>query len=95
MILFPTAAGESFKRAAEIHLELDTKHESASNLCEAAQVLKREDPRGTYCNFFTFSCVHRLLSSFPPHRTEAVGCYLRAVEIYTDMVGHLCSLEYP
>lgn len=40
------AAGESFKRAAEIHMELETKHESASNLCEAAQVLKREDPRG-------------------------------------------------
>ena len=44
--LAPTlAAGESFMRAAEIHMELETKHESASNLCEAAQVLKREDPR--------------------------------------------------
>ena len=40
------AAGEAFKRAAEIHIELETKHETASNLCEAAQVLKREDPHG-------------------------------------------------
>ena len=40
------AAGDAFKRAADIHIELETKHESASNLCEAAQVLKREDPSG-------------------------------------------------
>lgn len=64
------AAGESFKRAAEIHMELDTKHESASNLCEAAQVLKREDPR------------------------EAVICYLRAVEIYTDMGRFSLAARY-
>ena len=40
------AAGDAFKRAADIHVELETKHESASNLCEAAQVLKRENPSG-------------------------------------------------
>ena len=46
LLLHVLAAGECFKKAAEIHMELETKHESASNLCEASQVLKREEPRG-------------------------------------------------
>ena len=46
VILLFTAAGDAFKKAAELHLNLDTKHEAASNYTEAAQVLKREEPRG-------------------------------------------------
>lgn len=33
-------------KAAELHLTLETKHEAASNYTEAAQVMKRDDPRG-------------------------------------------------
>ena len=44
-IMFP-AAGAAFRRAAEIHMELDVKHEAATTLVEAGQVLKKEDPRG-------------------------------------------------
>ena len=46
LVVLSPAAGDAFKRAANIHIELETKHESASNLCEAAQVLKRENPSG-------------------------------------------------
>ena len=52
-----SAAGEAFKRAAEVHMELETKHESASNLCEAAQVLKREDPQGVCVSECVCVCV--------------------------------------
>ena len=44
-VMFP-AAGAAFRRAAEIHMELDVKHEAATTLVEAGQVLKKEDPRG-------------------------------------------------
>ena len=40
------AAGAAFRRAADIHMELDVKHEAATTLVEAGQVLKKEDPRG-------------------------------------------------
>ena len=41
-----TEAGDAFRRAADVQMQLDVKHEAGSNLVEAAQVLKREDPRG-------------------------------------------------
>ncbi len=44
----PSAAGEAFRRAAEIHVELDVKHEAASTLVEAGQVLKKDDALGKY-----------------------------------------------
>ena len=76
-------------------MELDTKHESASNLCEAAQVLKREDPSGTY---YLHVCVDKvkcfLTCDCSLHHADAVSCYLRAVEIYTDMVCHLYNNNY-
>lgn len=45
MLVF-AAAGDAFKKAAELHLTLDTKHEAANNYTEAAQVMKRDEPRG-------------------------------------------------
>ena len=39
-------SGDAFRKAAELHLLLDTKHEAASCYTEAAQVLKRDDPQG-------------------------------------------------
>ncbi len=41
------AAGAAFRRAAQIHIELDVKHEAASTLVEAGQVLKKDDATGT------------------------------------------------
>lgn len=64
------AAGDAFKKAAELHLQLETKHEAASNYTEAAQVMKRDEPR------------------------DAVDCYLRAVEIYTDMGRFSLAAKY-
>lgn len=64
------AAGEAFRRAAAIHMELDVKHEAATNLVEAGQVMKKDDPR------------------------EATECYLKAVEIYTDMGRFSLAARY-
>lgn len=79
-----TAAGDAFKKAAELHLGMDTKHEAASNFTEAAQVMKRDEPKGKReeerkreigsCSCYSICA-------------EAVDCYLKAVEIYTDMVS--------
>ncbi len=41
-----TEAGKAFQEAAEIHLKLDTKHEAATHLVEAGQVLKKDLPTG-------------------------------------------------
>ena len=46
MCVLYTEAGDAFRRAADVQMQLDVKHEAGSNLVEAAQVLKREDPRG-------------------------------------------------
>ena len=43
------ASGDCFKKAAAIHLQVDTRHEAASNYTEAAQVLKRDEPKGACC----------------------------------------------
>ena len=50
-----TAAGLAFIEAANIHQTLDTKHEAASNLVEAGQVLKKEDARGEEAFSFIIS----------------------------------------
>lgn len=60
-------------------MELDTKHESASNLCEAAQVLKREDPRGMYHVCREIQCV--------------TGCFLTYNDCGSNIVVHLCDYD--
>ena len=41
----PSAAGEAFCQAAEVHRKLEVKHEAAANLVDAGQVLKKESPK--------------------------------------------------
>ncbi len=41
-----TEAGDAFRQAAELHMKLDTKHEAATHLVEAGQVMKKEIPHG-------------------------------------------------
>ena len=49
VLIFPgKAAGAAFCRAADLHLQLETKHEAATNLSDAGQVLKKEDPNGDH-----------------------------------------------
>ena len=43
--LLDPAAGEAFCLAADVQMKLDVKHEAGSNLVEAGQVFKREDPK--------------------------------------------------
>ncbi len=71
-------------KAADIHLNLDTKHEAASNYTEAAQVMKRDDPkggcglcrRGISCNdVLTYrGCTVLLACSGDLHRYGEGGC---------------------
>eukprot|EP00731_Ephydatia_muelleri_P027295 Em0019g168a len=65
-----TAAGNAFRKAAEIHFKLDTKHEGAAILADAGQVLKKDSPK------------------------EAVECYQRAIEVYTDMGKFSMAARY-
>lgn len=44
--LLATAAGDAFRSAANLHMQLGTRHEAATNLVEAGQVMKRDDPKG-------------------------------------------------
>lgn len=45
---YTTAAGDAFRRAAELHMGMETKHEAATHFVEAGLVLKREDPKGRH-----------------------------------------------
>lgn len=65
-----TEAGNAFRKAAEIHFNLDTKHEGAAVLADAGQVLKKDSPR------------------------EAVDCYQKAIEVYTDMGKFSMAARY-
>ncbi|KAK3093653.1 hypothetical protein FSP39_018514 [Pinctada imbricata] len=56
-----TSAGESFCRAAQLQIELKSKHQAATEYVNAGTCYKKSDPN------------------------EAVNCFLKAVEIFTDM----------
>ena len=51
--LLDPAAGEAFCLAADVQMKLDVKHEAGSNLVEAGQVFKREDPKSKRFSHFT------------------------------------------
>ena len=48
-VLPPTEAGDAFCLAADVQMKMDVKHEAGTNLVEAGQVLKREDPKSKKC----------------------------------------------
>lgn len=70
-------------------MRLDTKHEAATHLVEAAQVMKKEDPHGTRLGTYrTRMCSFvKVIVPVSLFLAEAVACYQNAIEIYTDMVG--------
>ena len=55
--VLPTDAGDAFCLAADVQMRLDVKHEAGSNLVEAGQVYKREDPKSERILFAAASFV--------------------------------------
>lgn len=44
-ILFP-AAGNAFSEAARLHLQMQSKHDAATNFIDAGNAFKKADPQG-------------------------------------------------
>lgn len=86
------AAGNAFSQAARLHLQMQSKHDAATNFIDAGNAFKKADPQGSYyySPIWGFcSCAVIILPKctffFPP--PEAINCLNRAIEIYTDMVS--------
>lgn len=70
------AAGDTYKRLADVQLRLDSKHEAATAFVESAKAFLKVDHKGT-------SAAHP--SSATPHHTAAISALHSAVQLYTDM----------
>lgn len=50
---FP-AAGNAFAQAAHLHLQMQSKHDAATNLIDAGNAFKKADPQGNVLHFCGF-----------------------------------------
>lgn len=41
-----TAAGNAFSQAAHLHLQMQSKHDAATNFIDAGNAFKKADPQG-------------------------------------------------
>lgn len=107
MLCYHLAAGEAFCRAAELQVQLGSKHQAATEYVNAGTCYKKADPNGENSvntqsivssfqpSIFFFLFNHILIFKWFLQElilqcflfTEAINCLLKAVEIYTDMVG--------
>jgi alpha-soluble NSF attachment protein len=76
-------AGEAFKSAAKCDLQNGSKHDSASNLVNAANALRKESPAesGTFVYF------HFCFKDFYPSSVYVsclVECFKQAINMYTE-----------
>uniref|UniRef100_A0A8C7WZJ3 N-ethylmaleimide-sensitive factor attachment protein, alpha b n=1 Tax=Oryzias sinensis TaxID=183150 RepID=A0A8C7WZJ3_9TELE len=79
-----SAAGNAFAQAAHLHLQMQSKHDAATNLIDAGNAFKKADPQGNKLHCFIKSLLHLFLNiSFK--NKKAINCLNRAIEIYTDM----------
>lgn len=65
-ICFP-AAGNAFTQAARLHLQMQSKHDAATNFIDAGNAFKKADPQGNayYSPFWSYSsCVVNILSKY-------------------------------
>lgn len=55
-ICFP-AAGNAFSQAARLHLQMQSKHDAATNFIDAGNAFKKADPQGNdyYSPFWSYS----------------------------------------
>ncbi|KAM9250052.1 beta-soluble NSF attachment protein [Dugong dugon] len=66
-----SAAGNAFCQAAKLHMQLQSKHDSATSFVDAGNAYKKADPQ----------VFHWMESS----HEEAINCLNAAIDIYTDM----------
>ncbi|XP_034800722.1 alpha-soluble NSF attachment protein isoform X1 [Pan paniscus] len=86
-----SAAGNAFCQAAQLHLQLQSKHDAATCFVDAGNAFKKADPQArcacvrllSSASAETTSLSH--VSSHLPFSPEAINCLMRAIEIYTDM----------
>lgn len=50
-----SAAGNAFSQAARLHLQMQSKHDAATNFIDAGNAFKKADPQGNNCSLNTFS----------------------------------------
>lgn len=43
-----SAAGNAFSQAAHLHLQMQSKHDAATNLIDAGNAFKKADPQGEF-----------------------------------------------
>lgn len=49
MFFFVSAAGNAFCQAALLHLQMQSKHDAATNFIDAGNAFKKADPQGLFC----------------------------------------------
>lgn len=50
-----SAAGNAFSQAARLHLQMQSKHDAATNFIDAGNAFKKADPQGNNYSLNTFS----------------------------------------
>lgn len=46
--IFFSAAGNAFSQAARLHLQMQSKHDAATNFIDAGNAFKKADPQGNH-----------------------------------------------
>ncbi|CAM9111927.1 unnamed protein product [Bubo scandiacus] len=59
-----SAAGNAFCQAAQLHLQLQSKHDAATNFVDAGNAFKKADPQGTLQELISQTMVHWAQESF-------------------------------
>lgn len=49
-----SAAGNAFSQAASLHLQMQSKHDAATNFIDAGNAFKKADPQGKNLSLSTF-----------------------------------------
>lgn len=64
--VFSSAAGNAFSQAAHLHLQMQSKHDAATNFIDAGNAFKKADPQGDHYRprEYTTHSLYELLSQF-------------------------------
>ena len=93
LLMFFPAAGNAFSQAAQLHLQMQSKHDAATNFIDAGNAFKKADPHGQWkCS--PYNCLGLQLSlswTFPhdllnPYCSQPASCYLAGMVDSTTAV---------
>nr|XP_028683953.1 beta-soluble NSF attachment protein isoform X3 [Macaca mulatta] len=82
-----SAAGNAFCQAAKLHMQLQSKHDSATSFVDAGNAYKKADPQAKKTASPEPSLTEWIFSLFflNAYASEAINCLNAAIDIYTDM----------